>query len=447
MKKIFFFAASAVLALASCSDDAISSNNGGNSIPNGDELVPVELALTRSSVEVLKTRGTGTVGGFDTAESSNDYKHEDLFVLMTTVNKPTWGLTETGSLGKQFDASFIARPEESEAEPDPVFGKVWDLDYTTYTNGANKYYPTNGIYSDFFAFYVDDAAKITGAENAPMTISGDSITVDFKINGTQDLLAGKATNGAKIDAEDEDSRTGFSAKTARNNLIPRIPMQHLLTRLTFAIRPGNKQAEGIIIDSIRIAPKYSSGKLTVAYDMEGVKNPDSLIVWKDEAKVDSFLLHSNGKEGNMQTDDDKLAKDTLAFKSPLLVFDTDKMVEATSDTYDYDPVSVGHAFFLKPYEYEYGITIFYRLPYKDGTEESTYMSAADDLYVRLGKDEEGKYKLLERGKSYNVIITLYGLNEIKIETVLEAWVDGGDIELDTDDASNSLPTPEEEPEP
>jgi hypothetical protein len=38
----------------------------------------------------------------------------------------------------------------------------------------------------------------------------------------------------------------------------------------------------------------------------------------------------------------------------------------------------------------------------------------------------------EAGSSYNVQVIVYGLEEIKVKTILAPWVDGGNVEIDPD---------------
>ena len=421
MKKNLFFAAAAIAALASCSSDETLSVNENANFVDGD-LVPVELGLSRNSVSVSQTRGTGTVGG--TTNETNVYNNEDLYVLMTTVGVDNWGCTEVGSLGVQFDASFFSRPTKTTTTDEDG---VWAIDYLTYTNGRKKYYPVNGTYSDFFAFYVDDAATIKGVaeesddKNGPyLDTENSTMTVDFKINGTQDLLAGKADNGEPIP---NSERTGFSAKTARgsNSVIPSIPMKHLLTRLTFAIEAGDKNADGIKINSIGIESR-SEGTLTVAYDEEGTKSPAELIEWKGEKeKPDTLYLYCDADEPNAADG----SKSKLELKDELLTINWDEENQAAQ--------KVGHAMFVEPNQETYKLIISYSMPYQAGEGTSDYFNMTEKYKVSLGAGQ-----VLELGKSYNVVIKVYGLSEIELKTTLEKWDEYPDpIPVDTDDPQYS----------
>ena len=192
MKKKLFFAAVVATALAGCSSNENLENdlaNVANPVAQ-DGRVPIILGLTSNDVQVLKTRGTGTVGDIDGAgERTNIYRNEDLWVLMTTIGKTPWDFTNHGPedpviLGNQFDGTFKARPygyasngdpEHPAADPtSPQYGEFalyddllqemanegqWGLDYLSYNGGQMKYYPTDGTPSDFFAFHVDECMR------------------------------------------------------------------------------------------------------------------------------------------------------------------------------------------------------------------------------------------------------------------------------------------------
>lgn len=446
MKKTLFFAAVVATALASCSSDDDLQKNQAFDDDSDNGMVPVELGLTRSAVNVYQTRGTGTVG--DIADATNIYQNEDLYVLMTTVpatNNGVWEFTSVGNasdpnaLGEQFNGTFKSRPvKESSAEDAP-----WAIDYQSYTGGQVKYYPTNGSYSEFFAFHVDDAVNSFSAESIKNKEGENLKYVEFKIDGTQDIMAGKAE---KDDADMAiDNNRGYSAKTARRGIIPNIPMKHLLTRLTFGVTPGHKNALGVIIDSIKIVSR-SEGELTVAYDIDGTKAQSDLIKWTQATPVDSFTLMSIPAPYTAAARIDGSGnKVKLTKESPLATIDSTQIYVLDSNTGYYDKdqvnltsVNVGESFFVQPNQTQFPIRVFYRFPYvSGGTADNpiiSYYNLADDLYVRLyDTNNQVIENGLEVGKSYHVNIIIYGLSDIKLRTTLENWVDGGKIDIDTAD--------------
>lgn len=424
MKKNLFFVAAAV-ALVGCSSDESLSNDVA--LQDG-ELVPVQLSLTRNAVNVYQTRGTGTVGDLESNHDGNIYQNEDLYVLMTNVPTETkpWDFTTVGtldgpSLGRQFDGSFKSRPG-MQLEQDGQ--RVWGIDYTPFTGGQKKYYSTDASYSEFYAFHIDDAAEVS-TENIIMSEDSTQMTIDFKIDGSQDILAGKAEK-----SDDElvkYPQRGFSAKTARNGVIPTISMKHLLTRLTFTVVAGNANAEGLVIDSIQVASN-SEGALIVAYDEEQTKDPSELIEWNEES-LDTFLLKAI-PEGDRLVADEEIAgvynKTKLEAKESIDVITPADVV--LNEDGKFVPRKVGDALFVQPNQKSFKLYLTCSYPYDGENGEKLYYQVTDSYVISLPNDA-----LLEIGKSYNVQMTVYGLSEIELKTTLEGWIEGEEISVGADE--------------
>ena len=307
----------AAVAMSSCSNDepVVNPQNPAQG------LEPIKLSLTTTVADVnVGTRGTGTVGGMDVA--SNKWQYENIYVLMTTSDQKClekddqgndvqdWGFTSAMGDGpflkEQFTGEFWARPVEAGDGQNATILNYY-LDKNEWWNDApiSKYYPQYGE-SEFFAYYIDDAASdktntlafVADGTNTQTTdphdfpviktgADGYSKTVDFKINGTQDLMAGVATS--KDATTGTDVIASFSAKTARKDVTPSITMKHLLSRLTFNILRGSESTKMVTLDAIRIMSK-SQGTMTVAYAKNSV--PEKLIAW-DDAETDfaEFTLY------------------------------------------------------------------------------------------------------------------------------------------------------------
>lgn len=287
----------AAVAMSSCSnDEPVVNPNQPAGIEN---LVPVRLSMTTTAADVevsgARTRGTGTVGGIQDAE--NVWNYENIYILMTSaqdltdngIDDPVWGITDVNGVGpylkKQFDGSFWARPSfvSTNNGNDGSNKAIWTIDYKVDHNewwyGApiDKFYPLKGA-SQFFAYHIDDAmvddasASVEAPDNAytvegkahkypKVTIAeGGKMTVNFMIDGSQDLMAGYAAiPSTGYAAQDK----GFSAQSARNNEVPQITMEHLLSRFTFEVVKGDDNFEKVTLDTIKLNSK-ASGTLTVA---------------------------------------------------------------------------------------------------------------------------------------------------------------------------------------
>ena len=284
----------AAVAMSSCSnDDPVVNPNQPAGIEN---LVPVRLSMTTTAADVevsgARTRGTGTVGGI--LDADNVWNYENIYILMTSTqdltddgtDNPEWGITDVNGVGPylrtQFDGSFWARPSfvSTNNGNDGSNKAIWTIDYKVDHNewwyGApiDKFYPLKGA-SEFFAYHIDDAMVDAASEEAPanayagegkdhkyptVTKANNKMTVDFKIDGSQDLMAGfAAIPSTGYAAQDQ----GFSAQSARNNEVPQITMEHLLSRFTFEVVKGDENFEKVTLDAIKLNSK-ASGTLTVA---------------------------------------------------------------------------------------------------------------------------------------------------------------------------------------
>lgn len=406
MKKISFAALMVAVALSSCSNEPLP---GVDQEAESNDLVPVSLGLNMGQADVEVTRGTGTVGG--TTDATNVWNYENLYVLMTTSDSRAledanagWGFTSVKGqiLKEQFDNSFFARPESVVRDGN----EVWTLNYQCDPNeGGNlKYYPTQGT-SDFFAYHVDDAATSVDSKGNPEIENvNNAISVNFTMDGSQDLMTGKA-DVSVIPASLESD--GFSAKTARANVIPNIKMKHMLSRLTFTLKNGNQMTNGVSVDAITVESKYQ-GKMFVAYK----ELPNNIIEW--DSQVKELELMQKPVSGDAEYFVNSLA----AGKCPLKQFVTIVM-DGLND------VEAGEALFICPGETQYKLRLYVRYAIDGGAEEEKIIPI--DF-----KHPDGTSKF-EAGKSYHLNVTIYGLEQIIVDTEIEMWDEvKEDIDVDSD---------------
>lgn len=401
MKKNLFLSGMALCVMSSCSNDSIP----GASDSEAEGLVPVTIGLNMASANVNESRGTGTVGG--TTDETNVWRYENLYVLMTTGDKAalenqdaTWGFTSVRGtvLKEQFNNTFYARPVANEKGG-------WSIDYQCDPNeGKNlKYYPASGR-SDFFAYYVDNAAKLDAKNNPVIAMEDEAISVAYTIDGSQDLLMGKA------DVSATGGENGFSAKTAREGKIPNIRMQHMLTRLTFTLKNGNMNTANITVKSISVESK-NSGKMYVAYKSE----PTQKMVWNED-KAELFL-----KQAREEGDEGYFVSSLERGKCPLMNLKPIKL-DGVND------VNVGEALFVCPGETSYTMNIVLEHNIMvNGKPTVQPVTVTLDLVL-------GGKVAFEAGKSYHINATIYGLEEIKLDAELEKWAEySEDIEVGRDD--------------
>lgn len=412
--------------LASCSsDDDLSTGGNGK---DGLQQIKIGMGVQAN----VATRGTGTVGAV--GEKENTWAKQTVNVYM--LNKGTLDLA-------MFGAEPIYKNTVLTTPADNASGIATEFD----TDGATplyKYYPTTKTAFDFWGYRLDDANDTTATDQEGSAtaaaiennkfvpyLSGDSLLIGFKIDGTQDIMAGKA-----VPTEEEIAKCGgvdniYSAFAARREVQPNIKFEHLLSRLNFQVLDGKKteptdEDKAVKVTGITVKSK-ATGKLVIAYKgaaaFENVS--DQLIVDKDaDSEKDAALLKE--LKVKQRAEGAPLTKN-LEDLTPVTPKWNNGMAMATQ---------VGEALLAIPAD-KYEITINLKqkvqvkgdklTPQEGDFEEKEYTYEADL------KNTANPGQGFEPGYSYNVTITVYGLSEIQITTTLIPWKDGGNIEMNPED--------------
>ena len=342
------------------------------------------------------------------------------------------------------------------------------------------------------------------AGNAPAVASSvnevgqetGTITVDFTIDGTQDVLSASTyltaadtmalakNTGLTRDAqntlvlEGADSTTYasyakslYSAKTARQNVQPNLLFKHMLTRFTFnaaAMQPNFAQGgdDEIRIKDIKIYSR-TKGQLVAKYEAATAsKGQDSVIVCN--------LVVDPSDNTNPKSELHLMKRDAGAAESDYLVALTDGTagtsftgiehnVESGTST-EWTPMGIaiakntaadwtalGEALLVMPNDsvYEMDITIEQTIYGRedvdgngiDGTQEIKE-ATIKGLKIEANKVLKGEHATSDgenagiqkflAGNSYNVRVQVYGLSKIEVTTTLEPWADGGHVDIDPD---------------
>ena len=427
MKKLFLMGAVASLGLlASCSsDDDLSTGGNGK---DGLQQIKIGMGVQAN----VATRGTGTVGAV--GAENNTWAKQTVNVYM--LNKGTLDLAKFGE-DPIYENTVLTTPADNAS------GIATEL-----VEGVPqyKYYPTTKTAFDFWGYRLDDADATTAADQegsataaaiksnkfVPYT-SGDSLLIGFNIDGTQDIMAGKA-----VPTEEEIAKCGgedniYSAFAARRDVQPNIKFEHLLSRLNFQVLAGAESTTdantGVKVTGITVKSK-ATGKLVIAY--QGAETTfanvsDQLIVDKYADEVKEAALYK-----------DLVVKQRAASSTSL----TDNLVDLEPVTPKWNngmamATQVGEALLAIPADkYEITINLKQKVQVKgdkghptdpDDFQEKEYTYTADL------KNTVNPEKGFEPGYSYNVTITVYGLSEIQITTTLIPWKDGGNIEMNPED--------------
>ena len=426
---MFFFALAAAGMLTACSNDDTLGGNGDQNVSEQQ----IRLGVASSKVQ---TRGTGTVGGMTDAE--NVWAGQTLWVYML----------QKGSMDLAYykaPAGGTTAAAETEVFNNKKFNAPNAADNTksglaTTADGTIAYYPVSGNY-DFWGYRVDDAVAgdpvVKLVNDAGDEVAADQATkrvVDIKIDGSQDIMAGKAAPST-----DEVAKLGnyadnfYSAYAARKGVQPNITFNHLLTRFTFEVRAGSKATAGLPAggntDAVKVTgvsvDSKTTGTLTVAYTGE------------TKAAADLLTFTGDASALTLKQRDAALADNN----APLVALEPVSLTWTDDAATIGDVIKVGEALLVAPGQTEYPLTI---------ALSQDVLQKVGETKVTMPLEQKATIKMdgvkaFEPGKSYKVTITVYGLEEIKVTATLVPWVDGGSIDIDDDRNPNegeyTEPTP------
>ena len=411
--------------LASCSsDDDLSTGGNGK---DGLQQIKIGMGVQAN----VATRGTGTVGAV--GAENNTWAKQTVNVYM--LNKGTLDLAKFGD-DPIYENTVLTTPADNAS------GIASELD--EHGVAQYKYYPTTKTAFDFWGYRLDDAdvtaagdqdgsataAAIKSGHFVPYT-SEDSLLIGFQIDGTQDIMAGKA-----VPTEEEKNKCGgeeniYSAFAARRDVQPNIKFEHLLSRLNFQVLAGAESTTdantGVKVTGITVKSK-ATGKLVIAY-----KGAAAFENVSDQLIVDKYV--DEEKEAALYKD---LVVKQRTAGAPL----TDNLEDLAPVTPKWNngmalATQVGEALLAIPADkYDITINLQQKVQVKGDKSSPTDpddFQTKDYTYTADLKNTVNPDKGFEPGYSYNVTITVYGLSEIQITTTLIPWKDGGNIEMNPED--------------
>ena len=426
---MFLFALAAAGMLTACSNDDTLGGNGEQNVSEQQ----IRLGVASSKVQ---TRGTGTVGGMTDAE--NVWAGQTLWVYMLQKGSMDLAYYKAPAVGTTAAAETEVFNNKKFNAPNAADNTKSGL--ATTADGTIAYYPVSGNY-DFWGYRVDDAVAgdpvVKLVNDAGDEVAADQATkrvVDIKIDGSQDIMAGKAAPST-----DEVAKLGnyadnfYSAYAARKGVQPNITFNHLLTRFTFEVRAGSKATAGLPAggntDAVKVTgvsvDSKTTGTLTVAYTGE------------TKAAADLLTFTGDASALTLKQRDAALADNN----APLVALEPVSLTWTDDAATIGDVIKVGEALLVAPGQTEYPLTI---------ALSQDVLQKVGETKVTMPLEQKATIKMdgvkaFEPGKSYKVTITVYGLEEIKVTATLVPWVDGGSIDIDDDRNPNegeyTEPTP------
>lgn len=261
MNKKFYFALALTAGLfASCSSDEVALAPQANL--DDSQKAPIELKL--GSLGNV-TRGTGTVGSLAGA-GDNVWAGQKFNVYMFDKGTLTLAQDELGNAiydNQEFASPNVLAGVSADASAKVIAAAGTDIDGTNTVQDPNPdgltltevngYFPQGGNF-DFWAYRLDGAQ---GANVPALNGAGDAMTVNFTIDGSQDIMVAKAAPTTAEEATKQAADAShaepyyhlgataaddvlesqvYSAYAARRGMQPHLNFQHLLTRLAFTVK-------------------------------------------------------------------------------------------------------------------------------------------------------------------------------------------------------------------
>lgn len=432
MKKSLIFACAAVALFASCSQDEV----GPSTATSGSDLQQIKIGVTQKSL--LATRGTGTVGGVVDGNGAvvggmvNQWAGESFNLYMFKKGTLDLAMQAFNIDGAQAAAPVAIFDDTEFNAPTGHDGTVsTDLTnyYATTANGDIRYYPAQGAY-DFWAYRLDDCEG--AAEEAVLSDDETYMYKDFELDGSQDIMVAKAEltteqlstlAGLDLDEEAAEARS-YSAWTARHDVHPNLKFTHELTRLDFSVKAGNDEAAdqttGIKVEKVEVLSK-TTGQIIVAYLPEAEVDGQVVFTAEEEPTADNFDEATDADAAYL------VLKERLAGANVELT-DLTPTIPASKNDY----TDLGEALLVAPQtQYELRISLSQMVKMNVDDDENEKVLSTIETQIQL--PEESTDDAFGKGKSYNVKLTLYGLQEIKVTTELTPWEDGGNIEFTPED--------------
>lgn len=362
-------------AMAACSSDDVATADGMMVEDNS----PVLINLTSGAKQTLTRASVESYG------AKNAFNAEGMGLYMLASDKT--GLNVNALDIDWLDNNYTFWWDNVNGTATAVTDPDGGDDYTKITadvEGYKAYYPTGDWYKySFYAYYPRQE------EN---NMSSDSRSVYINIDGTQDIIWGKASS---------DDQFGYCARyfrqTAHMTEVPNISMSHKMTRIRFATiagADGTGNYDGALrmgIRTIKVLQVPTRGYLTVANLTDPTQEGVLTFDWSEDAdKADLAIKDSTDAEFTGFADH-RVAMQEKYVGQPILL-----------------PVPAA----------DYVYKVYIELEDEDGTVFPT------ETPLELNFASQGIN--FEAGKSYKVVMTIHGPKIIEAKASLTPWEESSD---------------------
>ena len=381
------------IMLAGCTDDSYRGTVDIDLVIERDIPHEVRMTIGQPADIVDGTKGSGVIADVSGFQGKPFYVYafnkDGLTTLNTTSVQDSIRCLVDGSLDK----------------PESLMGReaLWNpnTEYVEWASGDGPiYYPMgdgSGLIYNFFAYYLDDMT----VEESDFRRTENSVTIDIEIDGSQDIMSSKAEPTADQLAaiKDEKERVyrkycSYSYYTALHGLHPNFVFKHHLVKFDFKLVPGGVSGatKNVNVEKIELVSKYK-GAFTVADNNEvsglGIQFYDDRKALELKEADGSDFIHR-----------------------VITTFDGGSSVDGTID-------DMGSLLVAPDVEYEMLITL---------SEEDEGNNVTHDPYpivrsITMGTEEARQF--FSAGNEYLITITVYGKMDVKVNTDILKWDEGG----------------------
>ena len=433
MKKYFFFAAAAIVAASCAKTPAPVQTPDGPEAPAVEGQVAVQFGT--NVVANVQTKASGSVDAWANTQKLYVYGFARVKDEQGNI---TWDFGDPES-----DKYPFINNVEALAPNGTSSGSIEVLD----SEGKPFYYQGTTTY-DFFGYYVDDAYENSTTTTPEPVLSEDKEAFVFPItiNGGQDIMLASASVDAAVDAAkdaDDDWATknstwenkyAFSAYAARRGVDPILKFEHQLTQIQFYVQSGTDFGSNpkLKIKSVTFKDVNTTADLSVAVQKQeepatktvGVSNEGTLgdiVVTQATSASDpkrTTLAEFEVKSKNDPAE--KIGDCTMLF--PAKVYNVEMVLNQET--------SIGSGKFE-----EQTLPLLLDIKkVKIAVADESGKNPGQPGYIPTYGDTTTSQEKFEKGYRYNVYVTVYGLEKVDVTVALSPWVDGGKLDIDTDEA-------------
>lgn len=401
MKKVFLAVLAIAAMMVSCQKEGLVDNQKETPEVEVNEPQPVILGSNLFKAPTTKASVDNIGGWID--DMDND-KFIYVWALNHNVPEDQYPHEDIKNVPAKLATEPITTLTGSLVLKDPGDNEVVDEDDPPFYYGVDD----KDIY-DFYAYYLgysinEDTNTEAKYENGVITVS------DVKVTGDNDIMIAETDKAADAVVVDEDGNSTmvnpkylYSQYSARHYVVPNLVFNHMLSKFSFNVRYAGNLAEGSYIELTGIT-------------FDGVIKSGELVLNGDGSGLIA---------GEVDEEDDK-----IAITSGLPI---ELNAKTEEEPYGYKPA--GNLMVIPAGTGSYNLIIEFKQTFNPGessTEQTFDLNKEIKLKDVVVDDAGTTATSFDAGKHYVVNITVYGLEEVKVDVQLTEWENAGTVTIDPD---------------